>query len=233
VLEAESPEGAPLYARLGTLVAKHHEDLVHARIVLAWHKGWRSDADGIRKLGMCKIATDLDRELAPFDIVILISRPWWQDEFTQDAQRDALLDHELTHAVLALDAYGDPVVDETGRRMYRIRRHDVEEFGEIVARHGLWKRDLDRFSQAIARAPRLPLGEAPRLVPETDIPTPNGNGDTPPAGEAPAAAELEASPTSPDPGPPTPEPARILPKRRRQNDKKPDRPVSQGPRGIQ
>src|SRR5687767_9528167 len=69
-----------MYALLGELIDAHHKDLRDARITLAWCSSWKPDTDGRVILGKCKKASDLDRELAAFDFVILLSRPFWRHE---------------------------------------------------------------------------------------------------------------------------------------------------------
>lgn len=53
-----------------------------------------------------------------------------------DRQFVALVDHELMHAGQARDKYGSPKFDALGRPSFRLRGHDVENFEEIVRRHG-------------------------------------------------------------------------------------------------
>ena len=143
--------GAPMYALLDELVAEHHADIRHARIGLAWAKAWKADKDGRLTLGKCKKASDLDRELAEYDFIILLNQNFWTSALTEDKQRAALLDHELCHAAVCVDKYGDPIEDERGRKVYRIRKHDIEEFAQIVERYGCYKRDLERFAESIRR----------------------------------------------------------------------------------
>lgn len=70
----------------------------------------------------------------------------------------ALLDHELCHAAPSLDDETlDVKYDERGRPVWRVRKHNIEEFTEVVERHGLWKKDLERFAEAIAKKRRMPL----------------------------------------------------------------------------
>jgi hypothetical protein len=154
LIPRQSDRGRAMYALLDEIVEAHHEDLhkTDARIVLAWHKGLKPDVDGRIVLGKCRKATDLDRELAPFDFVILLNKEYWEDRRTGDLQRKALLDHELSHAALAYDEHGDPKRDERDRYVFRTRRHDLEEFSSVVARHGVYKRDLEEFAQALRRA---------------------------------------------------------------------------------
>lgn len=159
-----------LYVRLHDLVAAHHEELLDARIALAWCTSWRLDIDGKQTLGRCKRATDLDRELMEFDFVILLNREWCEHQDTTAIQRDALLDHELCHATTRDDPdTGKPMKDERGRICYRLRKHDLEEFVAIGKRYGIWKRDIELFArglaQATARGQRLPIDDDPTEPP--------------------------------------------------------------------
>lgn len=144
--------GALMYALLDELICTHHHDLARARIALAWCTSWKPDVDGRVTLGKCKKASDLDREVAEFDFIIMLRRAFWLDERVTDAQRRALLDHELCHAALKYDERGEPVEDERGRLVYRIRKHDVEEFSAVIERNGVYKRDLEQFAAALNRA---------------------------------------------------------------------------------
>src|SRR3990167_2964879 len=126
-----------IYEMLDGLIEKHHEHLTNARIALAWNLTWHPDVDGRVTLGKCKKASDLDRELAPFDFVILLRQAFFEDAEVSDAQRLALLDHELSHAEVELDQDGEPKRDTKDRVVYRTRKHDLEEFSSVVRRHGL------------------------------------------------------------------------------------------------
>jgi hypothetical protein len=154
LIKQDSMAGRPMYAMLDDLVEEHHDEITNARIALAWALSWKPDVDGHVKLGQMKKASDLDRELHPFDFVCLLNAEWWQDGRVVDAQRRALLDHELCHATVKLDEDGEPARDSKDRVVYRLRKHDIEEFSEIVARHGCYKRDLETFAAALRRAPK-------------------------------------------------------------------------------
>jgi len=149
LIDPTSVAGHPMYRLLAELVTAYHEDLASARITLAWCTSWQPDIDGHVTIGKCKRSGDLDRELAQFDFVILLRRSFWLDTRVSDAQRAALLDHELCHAGVKLDRRGDPAVDDRGRIVYRTRKHDIEEFTAIVARHGCYKADLEAFAKAL------------------------------------------------------------------------------------
>lgn len=152
--------GAAMYERLCSIIDTHHTELsrMNVRVALAWCTSWKPDVDGRVILGKCKKASDLDRELYPFDFVILLNQDFWLNPRVSDVQRQALLDHELCHAAIAYDEDGDPKVDARGRTVYRIRKHDLEEFSDIASRHGCWKRDIEDFMRAIAKAERGATG---------------------------------------------------------------------------
>lgn len=153
LIDRTKDTGRAMYRKLETILEKErHHELVdtEARIALAWCTSWKADVDGRIILGKCVKASDLHRELAPYDFVILLSRWFWEDVNVSDEQRMALLDHELTHAACVHDHMtGEIKRDERGRACYRIRKHDIEEFSCIVAEYGTYKRDLEMFADAL------------------------------------------------------------------------------------
>lgn len=119
------------------LILNHHEHLSAARIAYLF-------ADrGSKKLGKVLVgkaakASDLIAHFGQVDFVIIINRETW-DALTL-RQRDALVDHELCHCRMTKT--------KTGETRWWIRSHDVEEFAEIIERHGLWFPDLEKFVKA-------------------------------------------------------------------------------------
>lgn len=152
LIDPTSVPGHPMYGLLTQLVSAHHMEIAGARIALAWCTSWNPDVDGRVTLGKCKRASELDRELAAFDFIILLRRSFWLDQRVSDDQRAALLDHELTHASVKLDKHGEPARDSRDRVIYRTRRHDLEEFSCIVERHGTWTSDIERFAAALRKS---------------------------------------------------------------------------------
>ena len=136
------------YERMDKLIDQHHPHLKDAKIALAWMYGKKEDTDGRLVLGRAKKGSDLDRELNEFDFVIMLNHEAWNMGSFTEEQQLALLDHELCHCQVSIDTSGELKKDEKGRIVYRSRKHDVEEFSEIVARHGMWKRDLEQFAQS-------------------------------------------------------------------------------------
>jgi hypothetical protein len=135
----------------------HHPDTRSANIALAWRKALKPDKDGRLILGKCIKVSDLHREFAEYDFIILLNREVWEDsEFTADKKR-ALVDHELCHAAVATDEEGEVKYDERDRKVWRCRKHDIEEFTEIVHRHGCYKRDLQHFAEVLMKKRKTPL----------------------------------------------------------------------------
>lgn len=152
------------YRLMDDIREEHHEHLSDAKIALAWRKALNADVDGHLVLGKCVKSSDLQRELVDYDFVILLNWEVWHDpEFTMD-MKDALLDHELCHAEVSRDKEtGEDKFDERGRRVWRTRKHDIEEFTEIVQRHGCYKRDLEKFAEALLKK------KQPNLFKETTV----------------------------------------------------------------
>lgn len=138
---------ASMYAMLDGLVAAHHPHLAQARIALAWNYSWGEDADGQITLGRARKVSDLERDLHGYDLIILLNRPAWDS--LQPEQRTALVDHELCHFEVAKDKEGEERVDDRGRAVYRLRKHDIGEFREVVSRNGMWKADIEQFVRSI------------------------------------------------------------------------------------
>jgi hypothetical protein len=131
--------------------AKWHPDLEGAKIALAWRKRLKADKDGRMLLGKLMKASDLQRELVNWDFVILLNKEVFQDTAFTAEKRLALIDHELCHATRSLDKFYAPANDEYGRSVWRTRKHDIEEFVCIIERHGCYKKDLEKFAEALLR----------------------------------------------------------------------------------
>ena len=160
VFQLIDPEERPTpepYELLEQLRAEQHFDTAEAKIALVWQKGIKPDVDGRLMLGKCVRATDLQRELIDWDFVILLNREVWEDIDFRTEKKLALLDHEMCHAARAVDSDGEPRIDTKGRPVWRIRGHDIEEFREVVARHGAYKGDLEKFAKALIERKVEPL----------------------------------------------------------------------------
>lgn len=151
VLRADETADAAVYELMRSLIASYHPHLVDADIVIVWRTGWKEDADDRLILGQMHKASDMEREINGYDAAMLLNKEAWAKFDVR--QRAALVDHELLHLDVARDDAGDPKEDERGRTVYRIRKHDIEEFRDIVSRHGCYKADLVAFAEEILRRP--------------------------------------------------------------------------------
>jgi hypothetical protein len=90
---------------------------------------------GVKALGLCRKIPLKDRALGRSDAEISIDGQWW--EAASDAERQALLDHELHHISVKVDKRG-LVRDDLGRPVVQLRKHDYEFgwFNVIAERHG-------------------------------------------------------------------------------------------------
>lgn len=154
-------EGQPLpepYRLLQEVREKFHADTRGARIALAWRYRLNPDKDGHLILGRCCKVSDLHREFADYDFIIVLNQDVWDDPKFDRAKKVALLDHELCHAAPDYEEEsGEHKRDERNRLIFRTRKHDIEEFQDVVSRHGCYKRDLEKFAKALLDGAQAPL----------------------------------------------------------------------------
>lgn len=95
-------------------------------------KGPALTKNGVKVGGICRKTSLKERALGHADAEISLDGDWWKD--ATEAQRRALLDHELHH--IALD--DDAKTDDLGRPIIKLRKHDYEFgwFNIIAQRHG-------------------------------------------------------------------------------------------------
>ena len=134
-----------VYQLMDELNRAYHPELVEAKIALAWLYDVKPDRDGHMTLGWARKESDLHRQLHGYDIIIGLNYDWWHDNQVSDSQRKALLDHELCHVKPVVDDDGSVRLDDLGNTVWYIRKHDLEEFGEVVRRHGMYKQNLETF----------------------------------------------------------------------------------------
>lgn len=81
------------------------------------------------------------------DFVMVLDAAWWVQ--APPIQREALVFHELEHAIHARDRDGELKFDPDGRPVWALRGHDLEEFDSVVRRYGAWLPDVQRFIGAL------------------------------------------------------------------------------------
>jgi hypothetical protein len=151
----KAPEAYKLLQEVRDL---HHGETRQARIALAWRLRTKPDKDGRIVLGKCIKVSDLHREFADYDFIITLNKEFWEEPTVTKEQRLALLDHEMMHAAPSYNGEtGEHEVDERGRYLFRTRGHDFEDFNDIIQRHGIWKRDLQRLADLLAQKRKAPM----------------------------------------------------------------------------
>lgn len=101
--------------------------------------------------GKAKLSKGLIYFYSKSDFIIIVSAEFW--DRADVSQRRALLDHELKHCAFEED-------EKSGEVTWLLRGHDIEEFTDVVDRHGLWHDGLKTFGQAVGR--QLELGLEPK-----------------------------------------------------------------------
>ena len=136
------------------IIAKHHPHMEDALDIIGFYLKEGADWDG-----KCRKATSFERHMTGELILIFIGASAWR-EFMPD-QRLALVDHQLTHIWREPTVIVDPVTKELRNSWadakepdsWSIRDHDVEEFADIIMRHGLWDTKRETFGEAVRLAP--------------------------------------------------------------------------------
>lgn len=139
----EAPEVQEIAERL---IAAHHQHLQQASIRYLFRVGeWTAHHQVV--YGAARAVTGLMGYLTGLDFVILINRGIWPG--LTDGQKEALVDHELCHCRRK--------VTEDGVVTWYTVGHPVEDFFEVIERHGYWNRDLKRLGEVAERLQQRPL----------------------------------------------------------------------------
>lgn len=128
------------YRIMEELIPQCHPELAAAKILLLWRKGWRPDVDGVLVLAGIKKATDLDHAIAAmvgdgYDFTMQLNQEAWAG--LSDARKTQVIDHELCHAAPDLDRDGQQKLDAKERLCWRLKKHPIQEFPEIIDRYGV------------------------------------------------------------------------------------------------
>lgn len=151
------------------LIAENHPHLANVSIAYLF-KNKPIKAKGREVAATAEKASDKHRALHGYRFLITVSYPMWQE--LEDPIKRAVIDHELEHCWVEDD-------DKTGETKYKILPHDVEEFGSIILRHGLYTTNLVKLGSVVegAKIPDdLPKGAKvyklgkPKKAPKEDPP---------------------------------------------------------------
>jgi hypothetical protein len=133
------------------IIAKHRPMLGHLKIQYMF-RSEASIADDKVIAGRCVKVDDRNRTIHGFDFIIEIAYDLW--ETATDEFKEALMDHELGHCGLRVnpDDEKDVVYDDQGRPKTYIKTHSIEEFEEVLERHGAYHKNLRQFLRAFAKS---------------------------------------------------------------------------------
>lgn len=166
MVEEDSRHGAEVYETLREAIALYREDeLAGGHWSAAWMLELKPDVDGRLVLGKMKLLNELERQLCPFDGIVLLNRDAWQA--MPRHMRLALMHHELLHVAPVIDEAGDQAVDGHQRLRWRTRKHNLEEFREVVAAHGCYKDDIREFVEAAIGPSSAPV--KPKQINLSDV----------------------------------------------------------------
>ena len=122
------------------LIQKYHPYLEEARIAFVFQDE-ATETDGRFELAKTSKVPPKMQPLMEYDFLIVIAEDIW-GALSSNAQ-EALIDHELCHCG------GN---DVSG---FKIAHHDIEEFAEVLERHGAWNAGLSKDLRSIMQ-PGLP-----------------------------------------------------------------------------
>ena len=109
------------------LIPRCHPHLQEARIAYLFRTGsWSSRGRPVT--GRASTAPALWRFLCGYDLVLVLHEETWQN-LTRRGRR-ALLDHQLS-------CFAEPVPDKDGQPTWGTREQDIQEFSQVVKRHGI------------------------------------------------------------------------------------------------
>lgn len=122
------------------LISKYHPHLVNAKFLFC-SRNKAIKQGGVPVPGTVKKASPLEKYLGGYilpdddepDFIVIVALSWWND--ATSSQRTAFVDHLLMRCSADDE-------DEGGDIRYLIRPPEVQEFSEIVARHGNWNEGL-------------------------------------------------------------------------------------------
>lgn len=129
------------------IISKHRPELKPLKISYMFRPE-AAISNGIVTVGMCIRPDDRNYLMHQHDFIVEIAKDVWDDATTDF--RIALVDHELGHCGIRMDG-DEPEVDPSGRLKTFTRKHEIEEFADVLERHGAYHSKLREFIAAHAK----------------------------------------------------------------------------------
>lgn len=145
--------------RITKMVMAHHSHLADLRIDSLFVFSDDDEAvlthQGYPAMAVVKIVSTKERAAGLGDALIVFDRHSY-DLLTMK-QRDALIDHELTHLLLVFDKDGHKKKDCLGRPKLEMRQHDRQFgwFDDVAQRHGENSQEVIQAKALIEEARQL------------------------------------------------------------------------------
>jgi hypothetical protein len=124
------------------LIPKYHSHLATCKIAYLY-KNKTMKSKGVEVAATAEKISKKHHVLSGYHFLITTAYPTWKE--LSDKQKLAVVDHELEHCFVEDD-------EKTGEPKYSILPHDVEEFGSIIKRHGLYTTNLVRIGRVVEDA---------------------------------------------------------------------------------
>lgn len=169
----ELEKNVEVYVLMEELIKKHHQHLAEAKIVLYACEKVKSKGQNIVLAEAAKASTKMKASMNADFTITIYTVPW--SDLTPEQKR-ACLDHELCHCEAARepevevvgrgrngkdktkiikDKYGrtqftDKIKrGEDGEAKWVLKPHNLEEFRDIVSRHGIWDEAIRNFKEVL------------------------------------------------------------------------------------
>jgi hypothetical protein len=133
------------------LIDEHHPHLQDAKNLIGYYIRYGT-SDWAGKAKKC---TAFERHVTGKYMFVFINDDAWRS--LHEPQQKALVDHELCHFTRTRTEIIDPETkmwksdwaEADDPANWSIREHDVEEFSDVIRRHGLWERGIEQFAAAV------------------------------------------------------------------------------------
>lgn len=136
------------------IISKYHPHLQDAIDVIGFYV--RSDG-GVDWAGKAKKCTSFERDVTGRILFVFILHSAFEN--WPPEKLEALIDHELCHirrktGTIITDPNTMKVIKREWAKKddpdnWYIQDHDVEEFSDVIRRHGLWDQGVERFAEAV------------------------------------------------------------------------------------
>src|SRR4030095_10555644 len=158
---SEMQESVSMGRAAQAVIQQHHAHLLNARILYLFTtaKRRRCDRAVVATAGRMNalqkfLSSGMQSVAEGYDFIIVIGQAEW--DALRPEQREAMLDHQLAHCW-----WFEKETKKGTRGWWGIRGHDVEEFTEVLARHGLWNRRQQESGDGLIRQLALDLSDRP------------------------------------------------------------------------